>query len=107
MADADTGSNMAATMRSITDSTVVSSSAKETLKSLADTALSGASGNSGIIFAQFVHGIRKAVKEEVSLSTKAFAESIHSAVKHAYQAMASPVEGTMLTVIKEKLTSLC
>lgn len=101
VADGDTGSNMAATMRSITDSTVVSSSVKETLKSLADTALSGASGYSGIIFAQFVYGISQAVKEEASLSTKTFAGSIRSAVKYAYQAMASPVEGTMLTVIKD------
>lgn len=101
VADADTGSNLAATVRSITDGAVVSHSAKETLNSIADTAISGASGYSGIIFSHFVYGVSKAVKDEVRLSTKAFAESVHSAVKHAYQAMTSPVEGTMLTVIKD------
>ena len=99
--DADTGTNLASTMRSISQGASAHRSIKETLHSLADTALTGARGNSGIIFAQFLEGFRREVKNEEQLSTKTFGEAVNAAVKYAYQAMASPVEGTMLTVIRD------
>lgn len=99
--DADTGTNLASTMRSISQGASAHRSIKETLHSLADTALTGARGNSGIIFAQFLEGFRREVKNEEQLSTQTFGEAVNAAVKYAYQAMASPVEGTMLTVIRD------
>jgi DegV family protein with EDD domain len=99
--DADTGSNLASTMRSISQGASAHRSIKETLRSIADTALTGARGNSGIIFAQFLEGFRREVQNEEQLSTQTFGEAVNAAVNYAYQAMASPVEGTMLTVIRD------
>lgn len=99
--DADTGTNLASTMRSIAESAIASRSIKTTLQSIEDAALSGARGNSGIIFAQFLHGISKEIKIDMKVSTKAFGESVRKAVHYAYKSIISPVEGTMLTVMRD------
>lgn len=99
--DADTGSNLASTMRSIAEGARHCPSISDTLGSLADTALAGARGNSGLIFAQFIQGFKQEVKNDVQLSTRAFGEKVKSAVQQAYQAMTTPVEGTMLTVMRD------
>ena len=99
--DSDTGTNMASTMRSIAEETVHSRSAEATLQSIVDAALSGARGNSGLIFAQFLYGISEKLKNVKRISTSQFGESVRDAVKYAYKAIVSPVEGTMLTVMKD------
>jgi len=99
--DADTGTNLASTMRAIAEGARSQPSIKATLKSMAHAALGGARGNSGLIFAQFIHGLSKEIGSESRLTTRAFAESARRAVQHAYRAIASPVEGTMITVIRE------
>lgn len=99
--DADTGTNLASTMRAIAQGARVHRSIKETLRSMANAALSGAQGNSGIIFAQFLHGMSKEVEGEYKLTTKSFAESVRRAVQHAHRAIVHPVEGTMITVIRD------
>jgi uncharacterized protein len=101
VADADTGTNMASTMRSILDAIVPTDNPKQTAVALADAAITGARGNSGIIFAQFLYGFSNEIKTEQNLDIKAFAESIKNAVAYAYDAIANPVEGTILTVIRE------
>lgn len=53
--DADTGTNLASTMRSIMDAIIPTDNLKDTAVALADAALTGARGNSGIIFAQFLY----------------------------------------------------
>jgi len=99
--DADTGTNLASTVRSIMDSVIPGRSLKDTLHAMADTALTGARGNSGIIFAQFIHGISSEIQTERQLSTLRFGEAVRSAVRYAYSAMAVPREGTMLTVMRD------
>jgi len=99
--DADTGTNLAATMRSIAEGTVVSSSLKSTFRSIADAALAGARGNSGLIFAQFIHSLSNEVQHERHLTVLSFAEKVRKAVQSVYRAILSPVEGTMLTVMRE------
>ena len=99
--DADTGTNLASTMRSIADGASLYPSLKETLHSIAESALTGARGNSGIIFAQFLHGISREIKEDLRISTRAFGASVKAAVQHTYKSVADPVEGTMLTVMKD------
>lgn len=99
--DADTGTNLASTMRAIADGAEAHRSIKATLKSIANAALSGARGNSGLIFAQFIHGVSKEISQESELSTNAFAESVKRAVHYAYKAIVHPVEGTMITVIRD------
>ncbi len=99
--DADTGTNLAATMRSIAEAAVVSNSLKTTFRSIADAALAGARGNSGLIFAQFIHSLSNEFQHEQRITAKTFAESARRAVQAVYRAILSPVEGTMLTVMRE------
>jgi uncharacterized protein len=101
VADADTGTNLASTMRSIIDSPIPTDNIKVTAIALADAALVGARGNSGIIFAQFLYGFSSEIESEVALTVESFARNMRNAVRYAYESIANPVEGTMITVIKD------
>ncbi|SHE32873.1 DAK2 domain-containing protein [Alkalibacter saccharofermentans] len=104
--DGDTGNNLASTMTTIIEEAKFEGSARETFKSIADAALIGARGNSGIIFAQYINGISMGLKEDDRISISTFAESVKQAVPHAYAAISNPVEGTMITVIKDWADSI-
>jgi DegV family protein with EDD domain len=99
--DADTGTNLASTMSSIASEAKAGASLRDTLRSLADAALIGARGNSGLIFAQFVHGLSREAANERRLTTHSFGEMMARAVRHAYNAILHPVEGTMLSVMQD------
>lgn len=99
--DSDTGTNLASTIRSISERTKMSHSADATLQSIADAAIYGARGNSGLIFAQFLQGISDQLKNARKISTIKFGESVKKAAQYAYTAIVSPVEGTMLTVMRD------
>ncbi|PLW96711.1 MAG: fatty acid-binding protein DegV [Marinilabiliales bacterium] len=101
VADADTGTNLASTMRSIIDIAIPDENLKISAVSIADAALTGARGNSGIIFAQFLYGFSNELKAKETITVEDFAESMRNAVKYAYEAIANPVEGTILSVIKD------
>lgn len=101
VADADTGTNLASTMRSIVDCPIPTNNVKMTAAALADAALVGARGNSGIIFAQFLYGFSNEIESEDNLTVENFSRSISKAVTYAYEAIANPVEGTMISVIRE------
>ena len=70
-------------------------------KLIAEAALIGARGNSGVIFAQFLNGINEETCDCQSISLKDFATTLKNSVNGLYKAIANPVEGTMLTVIRE------
>ncbi|MFC1898256.1 DAK2 domain-containing protein [Candidatus Cloacimonadota bacterium] len=99
--DADTGTNMASTMRAILETTTVYRSLQKTLRSIADAALIGARGNSGIIFAQFIHGLSQELKQHHKISTSTFAMSVNNAINYVYDSILDPVEGTIITVMKD------
>lgn len=99
--DSDTGTNLASTMRAIAERARAFPSAKNTLDSIADAALVGARGNSGIIFAQFVYGLSQEVRNELRLTTRHFGESARRAVQYARRSILAPVEGTMITLIHD------
>jgi DegV family protein with EDD domain len=101
VADGDTGTNLASTMRSIIDTAIPTDNIKVTAVALADAALVGARGNSGIIFAQFLYGFSNEIPNNNNLSIADFAEIIKKAVRYAYEAIANPVEGTMISVMRE------
>lgn len=101
VADADTGTNLASTMRSIIDGSTPDHNLKISAVSIADAALTGARGNSGIIFAQFLYGFSNELKAKETITVEDFAESMRNAVKYAYEAIANPVEGTIISVIKD------
>ena len=99
--DGDTGSNMATTIQSVIESIHPHKSYKITADRIAETTMTNARGNSGIIFAQFLYGMSKETGERTSLSIPQFAESIKKSIPYMYEAVANPVEGTMLTVIRD------
>ncbi|HYW97272.1 MAG TPA: DegV family protein, partial [Bacteroidales bacterium] len=99
--DADTGTNLASTCRYIIDNARPDDSFKVTADEIAVAALNGARGNSGVIFAQFLYGMSVESGDHPHLTIHAFAEAIRKSVDYVYDAIANPVEGTMLTVIRE------
>ncbi len=102
VADGDTGSNLASMMQTIVNESKLDASTKATLESIADAALVGARGNSGIIFAQYLNGFLIALsKGENEISLEQFIASVSEAVPYAYEAVNEPVEGTMITLMRE------
>ena len=101
--DGDTGTNMAVTMHSIADGAAScrQESFAEMSTAIADSALSGARGNSGAILAQFFQGLAEATHDKIKLTTRSFAEAARQAVDRAYEALANPREGTILTVMRD------
>ncbi|TFH38458.1 MAG: DAK2 domain-containing protein, partial [Bacteroidia bacterium] len=101
VADADTGTNMASTIRTIVDSLTPDPSFKITVDAIGVAALSGARGNSGIIFAQFLYGFSEEVSDCDEITIDDFAESLKRSIRYLYESVSNPVEGTILTVIRE------
>lgn len=99
--DKDTGSNLASTIRTIIDNVKPNKSYKKTIGNIAEAALIGARGNSGIIFAQFLHGLNKETKDKNIITFHDFVESVKNSIPYVYEAISNPAEGTMLTVIRD------
>jgi len=104
--DADTGTNLSATMRALQDVPRPVGDVRLTAVALADAAMTGARGNSGLIFAQFLYGFGNEMPQAGTLHTHTFALSMKRAVAYAYEAISTPVEGTILTVISEWAAAL-
>ena len=99
--DKDTGTNLASTIRSVLDTIKPQRSYKKTVNYIAEAALVGARGNSGIIFAQFLYGMSQETENKGIITVSEFVNSIRKSIPYMYEAVANPLEGTMLTVIKE------
>ncbi len=106
VADGDTGKNMAQTLRSIAKNTKPDNSVGTVSKDMAQVALLSSRGNSGIILAQFFNGISKATGQRDHLQLTEFARAMKVGADHAYKATNQPVEGTILTVMREWAQSL-
>jgi DegV family protein with EDD domain len=101
--DGDTGTNLAITLRAAANavSSLDDPSLTEVCDALSDSVLIEAHGNAGIILAQFLRVFAQEARGRERLSSDAFASVLQSAVRGAYEAMAAPVEGTILTVLRE------
>ena len=101
--DGDTGTNMFLTMRSVMEEAdrVSGSSVSDVAKAMAQGALMGARGNSGVILSQFFRGLAKGLDEKESATGSDLAVALDEACRAAYKGLSQPVEGTMLTVIKD------
>jgi len=101
--DGDTGTNVASTLQKIASgiSRVRQRHLAEMAKSLADQAVGGARGNSGAILAQFFCGFSEGLPDSPRATTSAFGAAVVKAAESAYAAIARPVEGTILTVIRD------
>ena len=101
--DGDTGSNMAATMKSAVRNIATSNekSAGEIARIVARDALLGARGNSGVILSQTLRGIAVGLDKKQTFTPQDLAEAFQQASQLAYRAVIKPVEGTILTVVRE------
>ena len=100
VADGDTGSNITHTLKSILSNTDGSGSVSDISNNFARTALIGARGNSGMIIAQFFHGFSLIANEFEELTLKTLVAATREAVAAAYRAVETPMEGTILTVMR-------
>ena len=101
--DGDTGTNLTLTARAIVEALEASTATdRATLaKELTRAALMGARGNSGVIFSQILRGAADALGEDGPLDADRIRRAFRGASDAAYRAVRRPVEGTMLTVIRE------
>jgi len=99
--DKDTGSNLASTIRAVIDAIKPDRSYKKTIGNISEAALIGARGNSGVIFAQFLYGLNIETKNKQNIGFNEFVESVKKSIPFMYEAVANPIEGTMLTVIRD------
>jgi DAK2 domain fusion protein YloV len=101
--DGDTGTNLTLTLRSLVETMDASTAADRgaIARELTRAALMGARGNSGVIFSQIVRGAAESLGSEGAIEPAVVARALRSASDAAYRAVRRPVEGTMLTVIRE------
>ncbi len=101
VADGDTGSNLVTTMQAMISLSGKQTSFHETLNNLSETALSHARGNSGILFASYINGLADFSNNYDIVTTEDFSIIAQNAVSELYKAISNPVEGTIISVIKE------
>jgi DegV family protein with EDD domain len=103
VADGDTGTNMATTMKAIAEGVAAcdDSSVDAVIRAAADSALTGARGNSGAILAQFFQGFSEGLSGQQKIDTASFTTGAVAAKDFAYDALADPREGTVLTVMRD------
>lgn len=101
--DGDTGSNMVLTMQSGWNEVIdyQGNNVDELMSNVARGALMGARGNSGVILSQFWRGISRALEKQPVMTMELFSKALTEAKRTAYKGVVRPVEGTILTVLKD------
>ncbi len=103
--DGDTGTNMARTLDAVVAELDGSpSDLASTCKAISHGSLMGARGNSGVILSQILRGMSGVFAGHEEASPGVVAEALCAASISAYQAVLKPVEGTILTVVREAST---
>ncbi len=101
--DGDTGTNMVLTMQSAWNEIkdLGHRHIGQMAAAVSQGALMGARGNSGVILSQIWRGVAKALHDVEVLDGPAFVRALAEARDTAYKGVVRPVEGTILTVIKD------
>jgi DAK2 domain fusion protein YloV len=101
--DGDTGINMLLTMRAAIDeaSRCGDGKAGAVAQAMAKGSLMGARGNSGVILSQIFRGMAQGLDGKSSFSGNELAIALAESANYAYRGVTKPVEGTILTVIRE------
>lgn len=101
--DGDTGTNMTLTLQSAWNEIkdLGTRNLSEMAAAVSKGALMGARGNSGVITSQILRGFSRGVHEKAVLDKETFVKALGEARDTAYKGVVRPVEGTILTVIKE------
>ncbi len=106
--DGDTGTNMVLTLRAGVEQCTRSGdvTAEQVARQVADGTFWEARGNSGVILSQFFKGIAQGLAGANRVAGTDLTRSFRAATEAAYQSVGSPVEGTMLTVIRRVAEAL-
>jgi uncharacterized protein len=101
--DGDTGTNLTLTARAVVDQLEQTATHDRPglVKEVTRAALMGARGNSGVILSQIIRGAAETLATDQDIDTAVLARAFRSASDAAYRAVRQPVEGTMLSVIRE------
>ena len=101
--DGDTGTNLTMTARSVIDQLEQTTTEDRPglVKEVTRAALMGARGNSGVILSQIIRGAAEPLATDGEIDPDLLARAFRSASDAAYRAVRQPVEGTMLSVIRE------
>jgi uncharacterized protein len=101
--DGDTGTNMLMTMQAAYAEIANSAepSVSRVAHAVAHGALMGARGNSGVILSQILRGFARGLGTEAAFTADGLARAVQAASETAYRGVGKPVEGTILTVIRE------
>ncbi len=100
--DGDTGTNMARTLDAVVaELDKASDDLVSTSNAISHGSLMGARGNSGVILSQILRGLAGHLKEAADGSAHKLAGALKAASAAAYQAVLKPIEGTILTVVRE------
>jgi len=101
--DGDTGTNMVLTMQAALKEAEIRQSENigEMAHAIAQGALMGARGNSGVILSQIWRGFARALDHYDTMDSALFVRAMQEARNTAYKGVVRPVEGTILTVIKD------
>ena len=100
--DGDTGTNMLLTLSCALEDTgsLQTRAAGEVAAAVATATMKQARGNSGLILSQVFSGIAMELRGKTDFGAVELAAALNCASEYAYRALGSPVEGTMLTVIR-------
>ncbi|MEY2755114.1 MAG: hypothetical protein RJB65_1472 [Actinomycetota bacterium] len=100
--DGDTGTNMARTLDAVVaELEGASPDLDATCNAISHGSLMGARGNSGVILSQILRGLSASLKEAADGTGARVADALKAASAAAYQAVLKPIEGTILTVVRE------
>jgi DAK2 domain fusion protein YloV len=100
--DGDTGTNMSLTLESVVvELDLAQADMAAVCQAVSHGSLMGARGNSGVILSQVLRGLTAVLREHENIDGVVFARAMTAASKASYEAVMRPVEGTILTVVRE------
>ena len=100
--DGDTGTNMARTLDAVVAELENAPEGLDpTCDAISHGSLMGARGNSGVILSQILRGLTTTLKGAKEATAPRVAEALRAASTAAYQSVLKPIEGTILTVVRE------
>lgn len=104
--DGDTGTNMLLTLRSVIEEAdrATDNTTSVMSRAMSHGALLGARGNSGVILSQIFRGLSKGFDGKDTFNGADWAKALVQAAKTAREGLSNPVEGTILTVIRDAST---
>jgi uncharacterized protein len=100
--DGDTGTNMSLTLASVmTEVDAAGDEAEAIWRAISHGSLMGARGNSGVILCQILRGLVDGLSATPRIDAASLTGALREAADAAYHAVGRPVEGTILTVMRE------